>query len=230
VIVVITGSRKGIGRYLCERYIEKGDTVIGCSRNESDLSAKNYLHFEVDVGNEKSVKIFAEKISRDFDKIDVLINNAGAASMNHFLLTPLERAKELMDINYFGSFLCARNFVNLLKKSAHPRIVNFSTVAVPLILEGELAYISAKSAVEILTKGLAKELSAFNITVNAVGPTPTPTNLIAKVPKEKLDILKNRQAIRRFGSFDDILNVIDFYISPKSDFITGQIVYLGGVS
>jgi 3-oxoacyl-[acyl-carrier protein] reductase len=66
--------------------------------------------------------------------------------------------------------------------------------------------------------------------VNAVGPTPVKTDLIRSVPAEKLDALLQRQAIRRFGEFRDVANVIDFFIQPESDFVTGQVIYLGGVS
>ena len=150
--------------------------------------------------------------------------------MNHFMLTPVETARRLMNITFFGPFAATRAFINALKKSDPPRVVNVSTVAVPFNLDGELAYVSSKAAVESMTKILAKELAPFKITVNAVGPTPVKTALTAKVPEKKLKELLDRQAIKRFGEFEDIRNVNDFYISPASAFITGQIVYLGGVN
>jgi len=73
------------------------------------------------------------------------------------------------------------------------------------------------------------ELADFGITVNAVGPTPVETDLIRSVPREKMDRLLARQAIQRFGTFEDISNVIDFFIRKESDFVTGQNIYLGGV-
>ena len=115
-------------------------------------------------------------------------------------------------------------------KSRQGRIVNFSSVAVPLNLEGEAIYASSKAALESLTRVSARELAEFSITVNAVGPTPVPTDLISLVPRKKIDELLARQAIRREGSVEDVINVINFFISPSSDFITGQVVYLGGVS
>lgn len=162
--------------------------------------------------------------------IDALINNAGIASMNHFLLTPLSTAKKVMDTNFFAPFAMTRAFVNLLKKSEHPRIINFSTVAAAFNLDGELAYAASKSAVESMTKILAKELASLKITVNAIGPVPVKTFLTANVPPDKIQNLLDRQAIKRFGEYEDIINVIDFFINPKSDFITGQIIYLGGVN
>jgi 3-oxoacyl-[acyl-carrier protein] reductase len=230
MVIVITGSRKGIGRYLAEYYLKKGAIVVGCSREQSDLSMKNYYHFQSDVSDEKSVNELCKNIRQHFKVIDVLINNAGAASMNHFMLTPASTAKRLMELNYLGVYHCTRAFINLLKKSANPRIINFSTVAVPLALAGEIAYVASKSAIEAFTRVLAKELAQFKITVNAVGPTPVDTDLIAHIPHEKLQSLMAQQAITRMGKFSDISNVIDFFISPASDFITGQIIYLGGVN
>ena len=109
------------------------------------------------------------------------------------------------------------------------RIINFSTVAVPLNLEGEAIYASSKAAIVSLTKILAKELASFNITVNAIGPTPIETDLIKNIPQNKIDDLLKKQAINRFGNFKDVHNVIDFFLKKESDFVTGQIVYLGGL-
>ena len=241
--VVITGTSRGIGLSLAEYYLSGGCRVAGCSRSESPLTHPDYKHYTVDLSQEADVNRFAADVRKDFGSVDVLINNAGVASMNHFMLTPVETARRLMNINFFGPFAATRAFINALKKSDHPRVVNFSTVAVPFNLDGELAYVSSKAAVrfpypqhlhgdavESMTKILAKELAPFKITVNAVGPTPVKTALTAKVPEKKLKELLDRQAIKRFGEFEDIRNVIDFYISPASDFITGQIVYLGGVN
>jgi 3-oxoacyl-[acyl-carrier protein] reductase len=81
-----------------------------------------------------------------------------------------------------------------------------------------------------LTQILARELAPYNITVNAIGPTPIETDLIRSVSKEKIAALLQRQAVQRLGEFRDVTNVIDFFIRPESDFITGQTVFLGGVS
>lgn len=228
--IVITGSSRGIGKFLAEFYLKNGHNVIGCSRSNCDIEHKNYRHFSVDVINEKEIQEMAGELRRTYKVIDVLINNAGAASMNHFLLTPTETARRLMEINYLGTFTMCREISRLMKKSAQPRIINFGTVAVALDLAGEAAYASAKAAVTSLTKILAKELAQFKITVNAVGPTPIKTALIAGVPDKKLEELLDKQAIRRFGTEEDVLNVIEFFINPKSSFITGQVVYLGGIS
>ena len=103
-------------------------------------------------------------------------------------------------------------------------------MATPLRLEGELIYAASKAAVESLTEILARELGPTGVTVNAVGPTPVPTDLIKSVPPAKMEALLARQAIRRFGSLKDVINVVDFFLAPGSAFVTGQVVYLGGVT
>jgi len=226
--IFITGNRKGIGFHLTQYYLEKGYNVLGCSRSESSFTHENYRHYICDVSDEREVKHVVRKAKKEFDGIDILINNAGLASLNHSLLTPGSTVKKLFETNFYGSFFFAKECAKVMKDKGG-RIVNFSTVAVPLNLEGEMIYASSKAAVEKMTKILAKELAAFNITVNAIGPSPVYTDLIKVVPKDKIEELLNQQAIHRLGELEDVENVIDFFISPKSSFITGQIIYLGGL-
>ena len=80
-----------------------------------------------------------------------------------------------------------------------------------------------------LTQILSRELAEYKITVNAIGPTPVKTDLIKSVPTKKIEALLQRQAIKRYGKFTDITNVTDFFIKPESDFVTGQVIFLGGV-
>jgi 3-oxoacyl-[acyl-carrier protein] reductase len=128
-----------------------------------------------------------------------------------------------------GTFLFCREAARLMQKNKYGRIINFSTVATPLKLEGEAIYAASKAAIVSLTEVMAREFAEFGITVNAVGPTPIKTDLIRSVPQDKMDRLIARQAIQRYGTFEDVANVIDFFLRPESDFITGQNIYLGGV-
>jgi|TARA_B100001971_G_C18055370_1_gene465011 3-oxoacyl-[acyl-carrier protein] reductase len=228
-IILITGTRKGIGRYLVEYYALQGCNVIGCSRGEIEYSFDNYQHYCLDVTDEHSVKMMFSKIRKTYGRLDVLINNAGIASMNHALLTTVKTVQNILNTNFLGTFLFCREAAKLMYKKKNGRIINFATVATPLNLEGEAVYASSKAAVITLTQILSKELADIGITVNAVGPTPIKTDLIRSVSKEKIDNIINRQAIQRFGEFRDISNVIDFFIKPESDFITGQILFLGGI-
>lgn len=229
-VILITGASKGIGRAIYEHYLVAGWNVVGCSRSEIHESAKNQHHYSVDITDEVAVREMFSQIRKEFGRLDVLVNNAGIAAMNHSLLMPLSTSRNVMDTNFTGTFLLSREAAKLMQKRKFGRIINFSTVAVPFHLEGEAVYAASKAAVEELTRILAREFADLGITVNAIGPTPINTDLIRGVPQEKIQALINRQAIKRPGKFEDIFNLIDFLVKPESDFITGQVIYLGGVS
>jgi len=226
--MIVTGTRKGIGKFLAEYYLGQGVEVAGCSRGAASITHPNYRHFELDVSDEKAVVAMVRETARA-GGLDALINNAGLAAMNHLLLSSLATGRKIFETNYFGTFLFLREAAKAMRRSAGGRIVNFTTVAAAFDLEGEALYASSKAAIESLTRIAARELAEFGITVNAVGPTPVKTDLIRQVPPDKIESLLARQAIRRCGEFDDVANVVDFFLSPRSGFVTGQVIYLGGV-
>ena len=228
-VIIITGTRKGIGNYLAQQYLADGDIVYGCSRRNCEIEHPNYKHVRLDVSDEPAVVEFVRNVYKEQKRIDVLINNAGMASMNHVLLTPKATAERVFNTNFMGTFLMSRECAKYMIKKKEGRIVNYSTVAVAFNLQGELVYSSSKAAIEQLTRVLAGEIGESGVTVNAVGPTPVDTDLIKNVPANKIDELKSRQCIKRLGTFEDVKNVIDFYLRPESNFITGQTIYLGGV-
>lgn len=229
-VYIITGTSKGIGKELALYYLELSHIVIGCSRSLSTIEHKNYRHHTLDVSDESAVVKMVRSTKKEFKRVDILINNAGIASMNHFLTTSMSSVQNIFSTNFFGTFLFSREVAKVMMKQKYGRIVNFTTIAAALRLEGEAIYGASKAAVENLTQTTAKELASFNITVNAIGPTPIKTDLIKSVPKEKIDALLEKQAIKRFGTFEDIKNIIDFYIADESAFVTGQVLYLGGVN
>lgn len=229
-VMVITGTRKGIGKYLVEYYSGLGYKVIGCSRGEVEYDVPGYEHFCLDVADERAVQKMVAQIRKRHGKIDVLLNNAGIASMNHILLTPLKTVEQIFATNVYGTFLFCREVAKLMVTAGYGRIVNFATVATPLNLEGEAAYAASKAAVESFTRVMSREVAASNITVNALGSTPVATDLIKGVSDEKIQQLLGSQAVKRLGNFEDISNALDFFIRRESDFITGQVIYLGGVN
>jgi len=225
--MVITGTRKGIGAGLARYYSTRGYTVVGCSRTPSQ--SEGFVQIEADVSVEEDVRRLFALVRKRYGRLDALLNNAGIAGLNHALTTPASSLMRMLETNTLGTFLCCREGAKLMQRHKFGRIINFTTVAVPLRLAGEAAYAASKAAVESLTRVLAFEFAPLGITVNAVGPTPIDTDLLSGVTRDKLEALVARQALPRMGEIGDVANVVDFFLRPESDFVTGQVLYLGGV-
>ena len=114
MLILITGSRKGIGKFMSEEFLSRGHTVIGCSRGNSEINHKNYDHFLCDVSDESSVMKMVRDIGKKYGRIDVLINNAGIASMNHILSTPISSIKKILHTNVVGTILVTREVSKLM--------------------------------------------------------------------------------------------------------------------
>ncbi len=227
--VLVSGASRGIGRALVEHFIDGGDRVLGCARGKSDFEHENYTHVSADITDGAAVKSVFRELRSSLGGLDVLINNAGVARMSPMILTPAETAAGIFDVNFMGAFRLSSEAVRLLRRSDAGRIVNLTTVAVPLRLEGESVYAASKAAVEAFTRISAKELGPMGITCNAIGPSPIRTALIKGVSEEKLQALIDEQAIREWAEPEDVINTIEFFLSPASRMITGQVIYLGGI-
>lgn len=228
-VALVTGARKGIGRHLAEHLVRQGYRVAGCGRGELGNPVEGMAYHQVDVTDEKQVIELLREVARSFRRLDVLVNNAGAASMNHALLTPGSTMEKLLDTNVLGTFLVSREAAKIMRRRKFGRIVNLSSIAVPVSLQGQAAYVASKGAVEHLSSVLARELAEFGITVNVVGPSLTDTDMTRGVPGEKVNRLLQSMPISRPGTFEDVANVIDFFLKPESSAVTGQVLYLGGV-
>lgn len=228
-VALVTGSRKGLGKFIAQQLVARGYIAVGCSRTSADWKLDGYHHLEADVADEQRVKEAVTQVRRRFGRLDVVINNAGIASLNHFLMVPAGTVDRVIATNFRGAWLVSREAAKIMMKARYGRIVNLTTVAVPMRIPGEALYAASKSAVETMTRVLARELGQFGITVNAVGPTPIDTDLIHNVPAASIQAIIDGLAIKRKGQPTDVMNVIDFFIRPESDYVTGQVIYLGGV-
>lgn len=225
-LALVTGTSRGIGKALALRLLAAGWTVEGCSRGESSIAHPAYTHSRLDVADEPAVVAHVAAVARRAGRIDALVNNAGAAAMNAFLLTPGSVAESMMRVNYLGTFLLSREVAKCMVRQRGGSIVNLTSVAVPLSLEGEAAYVASKAAVEALTRVLAKELAPHGVRVNAVGPGPVDTALTRTVPRAKLDELRARMGLARELTMDEVLAPILELLDPACA-VTGRVVHVG---
>jgi 3-oxoacyl-[acyl-carrier protein] reductase len=230
-VALVTGTRSGVGQHLAQFLLAQGYAVIGCSRKALEWTppADRYTHFDTDVTSEEQVKALFGEITRRFGRLDVVINNAGVASMNHVLLTPVSSLRKMLETHVCGTHLVSREAVLLMRKRKYGRIVNLSSVAVPLAYEGQAAYVASKASVEALSRVMARELREFGITVNVIGPGPTPTAMIRGVPQAKLEKMVSHFPVKRLTTFQEITSALQLLLLPASSALTGQVIYLAGV-
>ncbi|MCX6250461.1 MAG: SDR family NAD(P)-dependent oxidoreductase [Bacteroidetes bacterium] len=229
-IILITGSRKGIGRYLVEYYSGKEYKVLGFSRQESDYKSENYSHFCIDIGDDKLVKHIFSEIRKKYGRIDIIINNAAInPSISPFILIPADTIKRVYTTNVFGLMNSCREGIKLMIKNNYGRIVNLSSMAVKHEIYGETIYTSTKAAITSFTRVLAKEVIKNGITCNVIAPSAIPTDLSLTVDQNALNEVLKRNAINHLGRMEDVSNTIDWLIKDESNAITGQVIYLGGV-
>ena len=125
-VTLITGARKGIGRFLAEQRLARGDRVYGCSRQPSDLESPRYRHFCLDVADERAVRQMFSQIRKEAGRLDHLVNNAGVASMNHALLTPMSVVQSILATNVAGTFLMCREASRVMQANTFDVIVDRS--------------------------------------------------------------------------------------------------------
>jgi len=228
--LLITGSRKGLGRYLAETFIAEGWKVWGCSRGEAGWSLEGYRHLLCDVADARAVRSLVRQVEKESGGLYGVVNNAGIAAMNALLLTPTATAQRIFGTNSLGTFHVLQEVAKGMCRRGEGRIVNLTSIASVLDLEGEALYAASKAAVESMTRVAAREFGCYGVTVNAVGPTAIDTDLVRSVPPEKLARLRQRQAIPREGRPEDVFNAVEFFLRPASEFVSGQVLYLGGVT
>jgi 3-oxoacyl-[acyl-carrier protein] reductase len=222
---LITGTSEGLGRALAERLLADGWTVHGFARGSQAIMHERFKAHAVDVTDENAVRVAVAAVA-SAGRIDLLINNAGAASMNALLLTPGETAERLMRVNYLGTFHCLQAVGKVMVRQRGGMIINLTTVAVPLSLEGEAAYVASKAAVEALTKVAAKELASQGVRVIALGFGPIDTRLTRAVPASALAEI-NHAIGRPQGT--TMAQAVDFILAHMHTAEGGQVAYLGKI-
>ena len=229
-VMIITGTRKGIGKNLAEYYTQNGFIVIGCSRGNIDFELNNFQHYCLDVSDESLVKNMFKEIRKKYGRLDVLINNAGVASENHVLLTPLKEVHDSLNTNFIGTFIFCRESVKLMKMNQHGRIINISSIHVPLALAGTSIYSGSKAAIEQFSRVLAREVFQFGITINILSLSVVKdTGMEIALTEEIKRKILNQTISKDQLNIYDIIHAVNFFIDEKSKMVSNQILCLGGV-
>ena len=229
-VVVVTGARRGVGLSITEHFLARGAKVFGLARGESTIDNPNYTHMSVDVGNAKEVQMAFFKISKLAGRADIVVNNAAVLTSQYAMIMPAINAQAMVNTNLLGTFYVSREAAKLMKKTKFGRIINIGSMAASLEPMGDSIYAACKAGVSTLANVLAKEFGSFNVTCNTLGITAIDSDMLAQLPREKIDDIIKALPIPRYAKAEDILNVIDFFAAEDSSYITAQTIFLGGVN
>jgi len=242
-VAIVTGAGSGIGKVLAARLARDGAAVVIADIRSFDTAAAEIakatgvrtLGLQVDVSRESDVERMAAETVKAFGRIDILVNNAALFStleLRPFEKIPPEEWRKVMEVNTLGVFLCCRACAPHMRKGGYGRIINLASGAplkgVPLFLH----YIASKGAVIAMTRGLARELGADNITVNALAPGFTLSENVAKIEQhvKQGEITRMTRAIKRDETPEDLVGAVSFLASADAAFITGQTLVVDGGS
>ncbi|KAF3889147.1 MULTISPECIES: SDR family oxidoreductase [Nostocales] len=239
IVAIVTGASRGIGAEIAKKLASNGFAVVvnyAGNKQKADevvnaikATGGEAISVQGDVSNSKDIAYLFDTAEREFGGIDVLVNNAGIQTPTAINIadTDDELYDRIFNTNTRGTFFLLRQAAKRLREGGH--IVNFSTSAVGLAMPGYGVYAASKAAVEIFTNIMAKELRGRNITVNAVAPGPTATDLFYQGKSEELIQKFAQQApLERLGQPEDIANAVAFLVSPAGSWINGQTIRVNG--
>ncbi len=240
-VVVVTGSARGIGRRIAERFYEAGAKVALCSISKTGKEElmqeiagddrSRIMALPCDVSQPEDVANFLQAVVDKFGTIDVLVNNAGIYSKEDTRDVTEAQFDKVLDANLKSVFFaCQWFFKHHIDAGTTGNVVNIASVSSVTYVPDNALYNVSKAGVVTLTKTFARDMGKHGIRVNAVGPGSIPTDLNAALyadPQKEIDLCKKIPLGRR-GTKDDIANCVLFLASEESDYLTGQVIYAEG--
>jgi 3-oxoacyl-[acyl-carrier protein] reductase len=254
-VAIITGGARGIGKEIARTFAQEGANIVICDVDKTSLEQTEgelkslgvqapleipnstgktkflmgqALSFQVDVTNSAQVEEMANKVLDKFQKIDILINNAGITRDNLLLRMKEEEWDAVLNVNLKGTFLCTKAVSKVMVKQRSGRIVNIASIIGIMGNAGQANYAASKAGIIGFTKSVAKELSSRNINVNAIAPGFIQTDMTAKLPEDVKSQMLAQIPLNRFGQPSDVARLALFLVSEASNYITGQVIQVDG--
>jgi 3-oxoacyl-[acyl-carrier protein] reductase len=236
-IAVVTGAGRGIGRAIALKFATEGADVVCVSRTAENsekvanevraLGRKAWAH-AVDVADANSVNPAVEKILADCGRVDVLVNNAGVTRDGLLMRMSEADWDTVLDTNLKGAFLVTKAFSRALLKQRAGRIVNVASVIGLIGNAGQCNYASSKAGLIGFTKSAAKEFASRGVTVNAIAPGFTETDMTAEIKPEMKELVLKQVPLGCFGQAEDIANAALYLAAASGRYVTGQVLTVDG--
>lgn len=234
-VAIITGATRGIGYMVAEKYLENGAkiAIFGSKKESVDKAIETLKEkgevkgFYPNLNDPNEIKETFAKIKEIYGKIDILVNNAGVSDRKKLEEYTYDDFKKVIDINLNAVFNCSKEVLPYLKENGGV-ILNTSSVVSLYGQPSGCAYPASKSALNGLTKSLARELGKYNIRVNAVAPGIIKTDMVENLPKEMIEPLINNIPLKRIGTKEDVANAFLFLASDMASYISGAILSVDG--